>query len=88
MTSGRAPRILMASAELSPLSRVGGLAEVTAGLSAGLSRLGAEVTVVIPRYEDWPDLEVIDTWPLDVPAWVGGAVAVVTDSPLLGRRRR
>ncbi len=74
----------MASAELSPLCRVGGLAEVTAGLSAGLTRLGADVTVVIPGYEPWPELEVIASWPLDVPAWVGGATAVLTESDDLG----
>jgi starch synthase len=68
------PRILFATAELSPLARVGGLAEAAAGLTSALARLGLEVEVVVPDYGSrvLTD-ETIDH--LDVPDWVGGALA-------------
>jgi starch synthase len=43
-------RILTICAEYAPLAKVGGLADVTAGLSAYLARRGHEVVVVMPRY--------------------------------------
>jgi starch synthase len=66
------PRVLFATAELSPLARVGGLAEAAAGLTSALTRLGVEVEVVLPDYgaRVLTD-ETIDH--LDVPDWVGGA---------------
>ena len=43
-------KILVASSELAPLARTGGLADAVAELTAELSRLGHEVSVVIPYY--------------------------------------
>ena len=43
-------KILVASSELTPLARTGGLADAVAELTAELSRLGHEVSVVIPYY--------------------------------------
>jgi starch synthase len=43
-------RILMITAEYAPLAKTGGLADMVAGLSAGLATSGHDVRVVIPRY--------------------------------------
>lgn len=43
-------RILTICAEYAPLAKVGGLADVTAGLSGWLARRGHEVAVVMPCY--------------------------------------
>lgn len=43
-------RILMVSSEAHPFAKTGGLAEVAAALPAALSRLGHQVTLVLPRY--------------------------------------
>ncbi len=44
-------KILIASAELSPYARTGGLGEAVAGLAQALGRAGHSVTVAIPRYQ-------------------------------------
>lgn len=44
-------RVLIASAEYSPLARTGGLGEAVAGLASALVAKGVEVTVAIPRYQ-------------------------------------
>jgi starch synthase len=43
-------RILTVCAEFAPLAKVGGLADVTAGLSTWLQRRGHDVVVVLPYY--------------------------------------
>lgn len=43
-------KILIAAAECSPLARTGGLGEAVFGLASALVRLGADVTVAMPRY--------------------------------------
>jgi starch synthase len=43
--------VLFATAELSPLARVGGLAEAAAGLVWALRASGTDVTVVVPDYD-------------------------------------
>jgi starch synthase len=43
-------RILFATAELSPIARVGGLAEASAGLVRALRNAGIEVEVLVPDY--------------------------------------
>jgi starch synthase len=66
--------VLLASAELSPLVNVGGLAAAVAGLVDGLRRADIQVTVVVPDYFATPlDSEVRVN--LDVPAWAGPAIA-------------
>lgn len=44
-------RLLMATAEFSPLARTGGMGEAVAGLAASLANQGIEVTVALPRYQ-------------------------------------
>lgn len=77
-------RVVMASAELSPVATVGGLAAAVAGLSLELRRSGVTVDVVIPDYGDVElvDERVID---LDVPAWARPAVMRIGDHPAVGR---
>ena len=66
--------MLFATAELSPIARVGGLAEAASGLTAALAEIGVEVEIVLPDYDERPLTgETIEE--LDVPAWVGGARA-------------
>lgn len=42
--------VLFVAAEVSPFAKVGGLADVAAALPSALAELGAQVTVVMPRY--------------------------------------
>ncbi|HEV8298648.1 MAG TPA: glycogen/starch synthase [Acidimicrobiales bacterium] len=65
-------RVLFASAELSPLVRVGGLAEASAGLTRALRAHDVDVDVVIPDYGGVV-LAGEQSFALDVPDWVGGA---------------
>ena len=44
-------RVLLASSELYPLAKTGGLADVCGALPAALERLGAEVRVALPAYD-------------------------------------
>jgi starch synthase len=55
-------KICLASSELAPLAKTGGLADVTAALSAYLDRQGHDVRVLIPFYSS------IDTSALDLTA--------------------
>ncbi len=66
--------VLFATAELAPLVRVGGLGEVSGGVTRELRRLGVHVDVVLPDYfgTALADETIID---LDVPEWAGPAVA-------------
>jgi starch synthase len=67
-------RVLFATAELSPLARVGGLAEASSGLTRALRDLGVDVNVVLPDYGGVA-LEDEFVFDLDVPAWAGPARA-------------
>ncbi|MCC6238491.1 MAG: glycogen/starch synthase [Dehalococcoidia bacterium] len=67
-------RVLFATAELVPLTRVGGLGEASAGLVRELRALGHDVDVVLPDYTSLA-LRDEDVRPLDVPQWVGTARA-------------
>ncbi len=49
-------RVLVATAELSPLARTGGLGDAVAGLSRALLDSGVAVTVAMPRYPSLADL--------------------------------
>jgi len=67
-------KILFASAELSPLARVGGLAEASAGLVSALRRAGVTVDLVLPDYTD-VEMEGERPRPLSVPDWAEPASA-------------
>jgi starch synthase len=67
-------KVLMASAEMSPVARVGGMAEAVAGLVRQLRADGVEVDVVLPDYGG-VELAEEQTLTLDVPEWAEPAVA-------------
>lgn len=48
--SSTAIKVLMASAEVAPLAKAGGLGDVVPSLSAALQKNGVEVVVVMPKY--------------------------------------
>ncbi len=54
--SGGPLRVLIATAELSPLARTGGLGDAVAGLSRSLMAAGVAVTVAMPKYPWLPEL--------------------------------
>ncbi|MGI9614950.1 MAG: glycogen synthase, partial [Acidimicrobiales bacterium] len=64
-------RVLFATAEFSPVARVGGLAEAASGLVAALRAAGVDVDVVLPDYGDL-GLAGQKELAVDVPDWVGG----------------
>lgn len=66
--------VLLATAELSPLVKVGGLGDAVAGLRSALLAAGVEVTTVLPDYSGWK-LGGERLVKLDVPAWAGPASA-------------
>ena len=63
-----AVRVLFATAELTPLAAVGGLAQAAAGLVRELRAQGVEVDVVLPDYASL-ELAGEEELELDVPAW-------------------
>ena len=77
-------RVVYATAELSPVATVGGLAAAAAGLGAELRRLGVDLEMVMP---DYGDVTLIDetTFALDVPDWVGAASVRTGHHPAVGR---
>lgn len=77
-------RVVFATAELSPVATVGGLAAAAAGLGAELRRLGVEVDLVMP---DYGNVTLVDerTTRLDVPDWVGAATVRAGRHPVAGR---
>ena len=77
-------RVLFATAELSPIATVGGLAAAAAGLSLELRRQGVDVELIVPDYGD-VELSNESVIELDVPAWAGPARIRVGDHPIAGR---
>jgi starch synthase len=65
-------KVLFATAELTPVVRVGGLAEAAAGLVTALRAAGIEVQVVLP---DYGGIELADETDVDIemPWWAGEA---------------
>ena len=45
-------RVLFVASEATPFAKTGGLADVAGALPGALARLGCEVTVVMPAYEE------------------------------------
>ena len=66
--------VLMASAEMSPVARVGGMAEAVAGLVRQLRRDGVEVTIALPDYGG-VELTGERRRTLTVPDWAGTMTA-------------
>ena len=62
-------KILLATSELYPYSKTGGLADMVAALGKTLAKQGHQVGIVTPLYsgiqEKWPDLEKMD-WKLQI----------------------
>ena len=60
--------VLMASSEVFPFSKTGGLADMVGSMAKTLARLGHRVGVVSPLYldvrESFPDLTPIESIPL------------------------
>lgn len=77
-------RVVFATAELSPVAVVGGLASAAAGLGAELRRAGVGVDLVMPDYGDIALVDETST-DLEVPAWVGAARVRVGLHPTAGR---
>jgi starch synthase len=77
-------RVVFATAELSPVATVGGLAAAAAGLVAELRRQGVEVDLVMP---DYGDVALVDqrTTRLAVPDWVGSATVRAGRHPVAGQ---
>src|SRR6056297_160496 len=77
-------RVVFATAELSPVAAVGGLAAAAAGLGVELRRLGVDLEIVMP---DYGDVVLVDetTVSLAVPDWVGAATVRAGHHPGVGR---
>jgi len=80
-------KILVASSEVLPYSKTGGLADMVGALAKFLARAGHKVGVVTPLYrgirEKWPDLRPLD-WYLEVPLGaerVGGKIWTSEPAP-------
>lgn len=76
-------RVMFATAELSPVATVGGLAAAAAGLGRELRHQGVEVDLVMP---DYGGINLVDetSVELDVPDWVGAATARSGHHPDVG----
>lgn len=72
-------RVLFATAELSPLVKVGGLGDAVAGLVEALCALGVDVEVVVPDYRGDHDG---DGMSLGVPEFAGPATCRTLESGL------
>ena len=48
-------KIVIAASEMVPFAKTGGLADVTGALPLALEKLGAEVVMVLPRYQSISD---------------------------------
>ena len=63
-------RILLASSEVHPYSKTGGLADMVGALAKALAKAGHEVQVVTPLYRDiaqkFPGIRKVD-WRFDIP---------------------
>jgi starch synthase len=70
------PYVLFASAEISPMVSVGGLALAASGLVKELTAQGSRITVVLPDYGSLvAGFEETSSWPLEVPDWCGPTLA-------------
>ena len=76
-------RVMFATAELSPVATVGGLAAAAAGLGRELRRAGVDVDLVMP---DYGGIALVDETVIElgVPEWVGAATARRGHHPAVG----
>jgi len=58
--------VLLVGSEALPFAKSGGLADVLGALPPALSRLGWEVTLVIPKYRQVPTSEIVERFPVTV----------------------
>jgi starch synthase len=77
-------RVTFATAELSPIAAVGGLAAAASGLTLELRRQGVEVEILVPDYGG-VELDGERSFALDVPAWAAPARIRTGDHPAAGR---
>ena len=82
-------RVLEVASEVAPLAKTGGLADVLGALPSALSRLGCDVTVVLPAYREALDgrhgpIEPTG-WEFDVAVGTGTRRATIWQSRLAGR---
>jgi len=77
-------RVVFATAELSPVATVGGLAAAAAGLGVELRSLGVDVDLVMPDYGG-VELAGETVRRLTVPAWVGRATVRTGEHAVVGR---
>jgi starch synthase len=77
-------RVLFATAELSPIATVGGLAAAAAGLALELRRQGVDVELTVPDYGGI-ELAGESIVALDVPGWARPARIRVGHHPIAGR---
>ncbi|MGE0625748.1 MAG: glycogen synthase GlgA [Pseudomonadales bacterium] len=76
--------VLLATSELAPWAKTGGLADVAAGLSGALARRGHDVRIVMPCYES--SLSTAAPGKLVATATIGGHRLEVIESALPGVR--
>jgi starch synthase len=90
------PRVLFVASEVFPLAKTGGLADVAGALPAALSRLGADVRIMLPGYSQVLDsaceMNVVDTCELPEGRLLLGRMptsdvpVILFDAPALFRR--
>ncbi|MGH7034316.1 MAG: glycogen synthase GlgA [Stellaceae bacterium] len=93
---GPAPPVLFVSAEIFPLAKTGGLADVSGALPAALSRLGADIRLMLPGYSQAldlaRDLKIVDACDLPEGRLLLGRMpdscvpVILFDAPILFRR--
>ena len=81
-------RLLLASSEVHPYSKSGGLADMIAALAKALGRAGHQVGLVTPLYagilDRFPQIQRFD-WFIDLPLGAGRVQSSVwTDSGVIG----
>ena len=59
-------KILFVSAELTPLAKVGGLADVAGSLPKALKHLGHDVRIAIPKYKQIQEGECLLDYPFEM----------------------
>jgi starch synthase len=79
-------KIAMVASEAVPFVKTGGLADVTGALSLELARLGHEVTLFLPRYQQLAELVPAPgrIWPLRVPSSSGSVDVTIEELTMPG----